>query len=246
MYTALQNAFSDGKDVWDILRVIDRSTDVIDGAEDIVQLAAGTWSYGQDLTGAVFHRGTEFSGLMSKLVGELPFPVPTGAGTRNFFGVVDDAAGWASKAAPFLDDVAPFVGRALPGLDLVFGGGQLIEGIQSGDTFSAVTGGASAFGGGLMLAGGAMSATGVGAVIGGPIAAAGAIISGGAALADIGKLVYDNWDAISATASDAWDATTDVVGDTAGAVADTAGDVIDSVSDGISDAVDGLADALPW
>ncbi|ATG50672.1 hypothetical protein CFK38_03415 [Brachybacterium vulturis] len=246
VYNTLQNAFSNGKDVWDTLRVIDRSTDLIDGAEDIFQLAAGTWKYGQDITGVVFNRGTEFSGLVSKLVGELPFPVPTGAGTRNFFGFVDDAAGWASKAAPFLDDVAPFVGKALPGLDVVFGGAQMIEGIQSGDTFSAITGGASALGGGLMLAGGAMSATGVGAVIGGPLVAAGAIISGGAALADVGRMVYDNWDSISATASDAWNATTDFVGDTAGAVADTAGDVVDSVSDGISDAVDGLADAMPW
>src|SRR5699024_7406254 len=93
---------------------------------------------------------------------------------------------------------------------------------------------------------GALSATGIGAVVGGPIAAAGAIISGGAALADVGKMVYDNWDSISATAADAWNATTDFVSDTAGAVADTAGDVVDAVSDGFSDAVDGLADALPW
>src|SRR5699024_11480163 len=50
---------------------------------------------------------------------------------------------------------------------------SMIEGIQSGDTFSAITGGAGALGGGLMIAGGALSATGIGAVVGGPIAAAG-------------------------------------------------------------------------
>lgn len=147
---------------------------------------------------------------------------------------------------PFLSNAAPWVGKALPGVDVVFGGAQMISGISSGDTFSAITGGAGALGGGLMLAGGAMSATGVGAVIGGPLVAAGAVIAGGAALADLGRTVYENWDTISATASDAWNATTDFVGDTAGDLAEGVTNVVDTVSDGISDAVDGLADALPW
>lgn len=246
VFNTLQKAFSSSKRVWDIMRVIDRSTDFIQGAEDIFQLAAGTWKYGKDITDSVFSVGSEFSGLAKKLIGQLPFNVPTGIGNTNFFGWVDDAAGKLSEVAPFLDDVAPFLGKALPALDVVTGGWQMIDGIKNGDTFSAITGGASAVGGGLMLAGGALSATGVGAVIGGPLVAAGAIISGGAALADVGKLVYDNWDTISSTAADAWGATTDFVGDTAGAVSEGVGNVVDSVSDGISGAVDGLADALPW
>ena len=246
VFNTLQTAFARGKKVWDLARIIDRSTDFIGGAEDIFQLAAGTWKYGKDITESAFSAGTEYSGLVKKMIGELPFNVPTGLGNKNFFGWVDDAAGKLSKVAPFIDDVAPFVGKALPGIDVVTGGWQMIDGIKNGDTFSAVTGGASALGGGLMLAGGAMSATGVGAIVGGPLVAAGAVISGGAALADVGKMVYDNWPAISSTASDAWNATTDFVGDTAGAVSEGVGNVVDSVGDGISGAVDGLADALPW
>lgn len=246
VFNTLQTAFTRGKKVWDLARIIDRSTDFIGGAEDIFQLAAGTWKYGKDITESAFSAGTEYSGLVKKMIGELPFNVPTGLGNKNFFGWVDDAAGKLSKVAPFLDDVAPFVGKALPGIDVVTGGWQMIDGIKNGDTFSAVTGGASALGGGLMLAGGAMSATGVGAIVGGPLVAAGAVISGGAALADVGKMVYDNWPTISSTASDAWNATTDFVGDTAGAVSEGVGNVVDSVGDGISGAVDGLADALPW
>ncbi|MGP9744911.1 hypothetical protein [Brachybacterium sp. AOP29-B2-41] len=246
VFNKLQKAFSSGKKVWDIMRVIDRSTDFIKGAEDIFQLAAGTWKYGKDITDSVYGVGSEFSGLAKKLIGQLPFNVPTGLGNKNLFGWVDDAAGKLSKVAPFLDDVAPYLGKALPALDVFTGGLQMIQGIKSGDTFSAITGGASAVGGGLMLAGGALSATGVGAVIGGPLVAAGAIISGGAALADVGKMVYDNWDTISSTATDAWNSTTDFVGDTAGAVSEGVGNVVDSVSDGVSNAVDGLADALPW
>lgn len=246
VFNKIQTAFTRGKKVWDLARIIDRSTDFIGGAENIVQLAAGTWKYGKDITESAFSAGTEYSGLVKKMVGELPFNVPTGLGNKNFFGWVDDAAGKLSKAAPFLDDLAPIVGKALPGIDVVTGGLQLADGITNGDTYSAITGGASALGGGLMLAGGAMSATGVGAIVGGPLAAAGAVISGGAALADVGRMVHDNWPAISSTASDAWGATTDFVGDTAGAVSEGVGNLADSVGDGISGAVDGLADALPW
>lgn len=244
IYNDFQGLWNNGRKIWELTNIVRDSTRFIDNAEDIFQLAAGTWQYGQRVTQSIFSVNHEFSGLADEIAKGLG--VPTGIGNTKFFGWVDDAAKWAGEAAPFLGKAAPFLGKALPGVDVVFGGAQMIEGIQSGDTFSAITGGASALGGGLMLAGGALSATGVGAVIGGPLAAAGAIISGGAALADVGRMVYENWDSISSTASDAWNATTDFVGDTAGTVADTATDVVDSVSDGVSDAVDGLADAMPW
>lgn len=244
IYNDLQGLWNNGKKIWDLANIVRDSTRFINNSEDIFQLAAGTWKYGQEITKNIFNVGQEFSGLADEIAKQLG--VPTGFGNSKFFGWADDAAKWAGEAAPFLGKAAPYLGKALPAADVFFGGKQMIEGIQSGDTFGAVTGGASALGGGLMIAGGAMSATGVGAVIGGPIAAAGAVISGGAALADLGRSVYENWDSISSTASDAWNATTDFVGDTAGAVADTATDVVDSVSDGVSDAVDGLADAMPW
>lgn len=233
VYNKLQGLWSKGKKIWDLANIVRDHAKFLNNAEDIFQLAAGTWSYGQEITKNIFSKGDEFSSLAAKIAGQLG--IPTGIGNTKFFGWVDDAAKWVGESAPFLTDLAPKLGKALPALDVIFGGKQMIEGINSGDTFSAVTGGASALGGTLMLAGGAMSATGVGAVIGGPLAAAGAVISGGAALADVGKMVYDNWDSISSTASDAWDGAKDV-----------AGDVGSAIADGASNAWDGLSNAFSW
>lgn len=231
VYNTLQGLFSRGKKAWELTGLVRDWQRIIGGAEDIFQLTAGTWHYGREMVGEVFGGGKEYSGLVSKLLGKLG--VPTGFGPKSFFGWVDNLATTAGDAMPFLRSAAPWVGRALPALDVVFGGKQLIDGIQSGDTFSAVTGGANALGGGLMLAGGLLSATGVGAVVGGPLAAAGAIISGGAALADLGKLVHDNWDSISSTASQAWETTTGAIGDG-----------LDAVGGAISDGWDGLTGAF--
>lgn len=238
VYNTLQGLFSKGKKAWDLVGLVRTWERFIGGAEDIFQLTAGTWHYGRDIVDKAFGVGKEYSGLVSKLLGKLG--VPTGFGTASFFGWVDNLAGRAGDAMPFLASAAPWVGRALPALDVVFGGKQLIDGIQSGDTFSAVTGGANALGGGLMLAGGLLSTTGVGAVVGGPLAAAGAIISGGAAIADLGKMVYDNWDSISSAASQAWETTTGAIGDGLDAV----GDGLDAVGGAISDGWDGLTGAF--
>lgn len=233
VYNKLQGLWGKGKKIWDLGNIVRDWSNFIGASEDIFDLAARTWGYGQEITKNIFSKGDEFSSLASKLLGKLG--VPTGLGNAKFFGWVDDAAKWVGESAPFLTDLAPKLGKALPAIDVIFGGKQMYDGIQSGDTFSAVTGGASALGGGLMLAGGALSATGVGAVVGGPLAAAGAIISGGAAVADVGKMVYDNWDSISSTASDVWNGASDFVGD-----------VGSTVSDGISNAWDGLSNAFSW
>ena len=203
VYNTLQNAFAKAKKVWDTVTDVRTMTRFLNGADNIVELLGGTWMYGKKMTEAAFATSKEYSGLAAKLLGKLG--VPTGFGTKKFFGWVDDVAGWAGEAMPFLSKAAPWVGKALPALDVGFGLKQMVYGINSGDTYSAITGGANALGGGLMLAGGALSTTGVGAVVGGPMVAAGAVISGGAALADVGKMVYDNWPAITETASNAWD-----------------------------------------
>lgn len=209
IYNDGQSLFSKGKKIWDLVQLGDRALDLLRETENMAQLAGLLKGYGDEVAKAIFGSGDEFGKLAQKLLGGLT-EIPTGFGTSNFFGWADDAIG---KVAPFMTDLAPWAGKALPALDIVFGGTQLIDGINSGDTFSAITGGASALGGGLMLAGGALSATGVGAVIGGPLATAGAIISGGAAVADIGRAVYDNWDTISSTASDVWNGAGDLISD---------------------------------
>lgn len=251
LWSGAQGLFSTGHDIWKAANIIRDSTRFINGAEDIFQLAGGTWAYGQRMTSAFFNGNNAFSSLATTLAGKLN--IPSGVGTRNFFGWVDNAAGWVGQKAPFLTDLAPQIARRLPALDVVFGGAQMVEGIREGDTFSAVTGGASMVGGGLMLAGGAMSATGVGAVVGAPLFVAGAVISGGAALADLGRTVYENWDTISETASDAWNwagdqvgSATDWAGDQWDSATDWAGDKASDIAEGASNLWDGVSDAFSW
>lgn len=251
LWSGAQGIFSTGHDIWRAANIIRDSTRFISGAQDIFQFTGGTWAYGQRMTSTFSNANTAFSGLATRLAGEVG--IPSGAGTRNFFGWVDNAAGWVGQRAPFLADLAPQIARRLPALDVVFGGAQMINGIREGDTFSAVTGGAGMVGGGLMLAGGAMSATGVGAVVGAPLFVAGAVISGGAALADLGRTVYENWDTISETASDAWNWAgdtmsdgLDTVADGVDAATDWAGDRASDIAEGASNLWDGVSDVFSW
>ncbi len=235
LYNKVQGAFSKGKKAWDLLEIANRFRKGIDAVDDPLLKLMGTIPYGAEVSDKVFSSAKEYGTLAQKIAGH--FGVPTGIGTKNFFGWADKLA---SKAG-FLTKAAPFVGKALPGIDVVTGGWQMIDSINKGDTFHAVTGGASALGGGLMLAGGALSATGVGAVVGGPLAAAGAVISGGAAVADLGKFVYDEWgDDIAAGAGKAWDAVSDTTSHVVDAVGDTASDVGGAIADGVSGAWHGV------
>lgn len=232
LYNAAQGAFTKGKKAWDVVNLLHRGMDAIDGVSDPLVRLMGLDHLGGKLAENVFTKpGEAFGKLTSTLLGKLNFP--TGFGKTNFFGFVDDLA----AKAPFLTKAAPFLGKALPVLDVGFGIKNAIDGFSSGDTFKGVTGTASAVGGGLMLAGGALSATGVGAVVGGPLLAAGAVISGGAAIADLGKAAYDNWPAISATASDAWNGASDLAGKAGDAIAEGASNLGGKVADGLSGAL---------
>lgn len=233
-YNKLQGLFSKSKKAWDLISDVRTWGRFLGGAEDVFQFAAGTWRYGQEITSKVLSTGKEYSGLASRLLGKLG--LPTGFGPKNFFGWIDSGVGKIAEKVPFLTKAAPWLGKALPGIDIAFGGYQMIDSIGKGDTFHAITGGAQALGGSLMLAGGLMSTTGVGAIVGGPLAAAGAVITAGAALADVGKMVYDNWDSISETAGQVWDATTSAVGNAADAVGDFASDAGEAIGDGLSNA----------
>lgn len=239
LYNDLQGLFSKGKKVWDIMKIIRRSTDFIGSAEDMFQFAAGTWKYGRDIVDNVFGTGKEFSRLASTIAGKLG--LPTGFGPKGFFSWVDNAVGALSGKMPFLTKVAPFLGKALPVVDIGFGGWNLYEGIRDGDTVQAITGGASVLGGGLMVAGGAISASGVGAIVGGPMVAAGAIISGASALT---TLVHDNWPAISETAGQAWNWVSDTAGSAWESTTSAISDGLDTVTDTISEGWDNLTGAF--
>lgn len=210
LYNKVQSLFTKGKKVWDLVGIVSRAVPAIAGATDPLVKLMGYGEYGRMIAANVFNEGKEFGKIVEKLMGKTF--IPSGFLTKSPWSGVDDLVKGLSKAAPFLDTITPWIGKAAPGLDIVFGGMQAIEGFSSGDTFHGVTGTVSAVGGGLMLAGGALSATGVGAVIGGPMAAIGAGLSLGAAAADLGKMAYDNWPQISATAGQVWDGASDLVG----------------------------------
>lgn len=216
VYNKLQGLFNKGKKAWDFINMLRKGADI------------------GDLLKKAFDPGKAFSGLAGKLAGMLG--IPTGFGNKNFFGWVDDLAAKSS----FLTKAAPMLGKALPVVDVLFGGHQMIDSIKNGDTFHAITGGAQALGGGLMIAGGALSSTGVGAVVGGPLLAAGAVVSGAGALADVGKMAYDNWDSISSTASNVWNGAGDMVSGAASTVADVASDAGNAIADGVSGAWDAV------
>lgn len=217
LYAKVQGLFQKGKKIWDI------AGDMMKHGE-LDKLSTA-------IAGRVFGNGKEFSDFAKGIAGKLG--IPQGFGNKNFFNFLDGVA----EKVPFLSKAAPWVGKALPGIDIVFGGKQLIESIGKGDTFHAVTGGAQTVGGALMLAGGAMSATGVGAVAGAPIAAVGAVISGGAALADLGKLAYDHRPEIGQFAHTAWNTTTSAVGHASEAVGSLVHSTVSNVSDSVSSAV---------
>ncbi|WP_420808021.1 hypothetical protein [Brachybacterium endophyticum] len=234
IYNKMQTVFSKSKKAFDLLKDVYRGSHALDAIKDPITALMAAGMYGKSITSKVFSSTKEYGVLAQKIAGQLH--LPTGFGNKNFFGWADDLAG----KVPFLTKAAPFVGKALPGIDVLTGGYQMVSSIKSGDTFHAVTGGASALGGGLMLAGGAMSATGVGAVIGGPIAATGAVIAGGAAVADLGKLAWDHRQEIAEGLGNAKDWAVDTGKDIASGAADVASDVGDSIADGVSGAWHGV------
>lgn len=249
VFNKFQKVWSTGKKAWDTLKLVDGFQELLRRGEDVFDFVGITNGFKPHFLKNAFSGSTEMSGLVGKILGNTPFlkdlNLPTGIGNVKFFGWVDDLA---SKSS-FLTKAAPWVGKALPVADMFFGGKQMVEGIQNGDTFSAVTGGANALGGTLMLAGGALSATGVGAAIGGPLLAAGTVISAGSAVADLAKWGWDNRAQIGETFSNAKDAVVDFASDPVGSVKDAAGavgDAIGTAGDVLSDIGGGLKNAFGW
>lgn len=238
LYAKLQGLFNKGKKVWDIAKQYGNFFTGMNLAENLHDVVKAEEAFRKGIADTIFKPGKEFAEFAKGLAGKLG--IPQGFGPKNFFEGLDEALQNSKRlatVAPFLAKAAPWVGRAIPGLDIGFGLHQAITSYQKGDMFHTATSGTTALGGTMMLAGAAMSATGIGAVAGAPIAAAGAVIVAGAAVADVGKMVVDDWPQIQETAGKVWDGAKDF--------ASTALDgTKDIVSTGYNTAKDALTDGV--
>ncbi|MDO5663010.1 MAG: hypothetical protein Q4G40_09965 [Brachybacterium sp.] len=256
-YSGIQAVFTRGKKVWDTIAAFSQVNKNFWGsftaawdARRFGFLPSGSVfmdhlrRMGAPFSDLAFDAGREYSRMATKFANQLN--IPSGFGTKNFFGHLDDLASRSS----FLRTVAPVVGKALPVVDIVTGGMQFADGIRNGDTFDQVVGGVSMTGGALMLAGGALSATGIGAVVGGPLMVVGGVLSLGAAGANLGRYIHDNWSDISSRASDAWNATTSAVSTVGNKLVDAGSTVVNAAGEGLSNIGDaitgGLKNAFSW
>lgn len=229
IYAKAQGLFNKGKKIWDLAKVFGTGWDMLKSSQDVFDLVLTRMTFNKGIADAIFKPGQEFGEMAKGILGKIG--VPQGFGKTNIYGWADNLI---DRVAPFMKGAGPWIGKALPAVDIVFGGMQLYNSLQKGDTFHAWTGGAQALGGTMMLAGAAMSATGVGAVAGGPIALAGAVISGGAAIADLGKLAVDNWPQIQEAGGKAWN----WAAENGGKALDTAGDALGDAASAAGDALD--------
>lgn len=173
--------------------------------------------------------GGGWQGAAQKLLGKLGIPTSIG----NFEPL---------KVLNRLDDVAPWLktagrglGKALPFLDVAFGIDKIVNADNWYDRSSGIL---STIGGGLMIA---APFTGPFAPVVGAIGAGASLISAGM---DLGKLVYENWDGITSTVSNAAGAVTSFVGDTASAVSEGIGNAVGAVGDGLSDVGSAVGDGI--
>ena len=139
-----------------------------------------------------------------------------------------------NDVAPWMKGVGKYAGRFLPGVDIISGGYQLFT---ADDTFAKVTGGASALSGALMLA---APFTGPAAPV---VAGVGAAIGAGAAIADLGKMAWDNREAIGnavSTGVQAVGSAASAAGEAIGNGAKAVGNAMGNAAGAVSDFVGGL------
>ncbi|HLQ80823.1 MAG TPA: hypothetical protein VK122_06995 [Brachybacterium sp.] len=174
--------------------------------------------------------GEEYSSIAKHLVGKLGLPGELGK-WDPLKAILDDGKfpSWLDDAAPKLAKAGKLGGKLIPGLDIVLGAQQML----TGDTaFDKVSGGLSAVGGGLVLA---APLFGPAAPIVAGVGAAAGLVSVGM---DLGKLVWDNREAIGDFIGDVGDGVSNV----AGAVSDVASNAAESIGNGLESAGNAIQD----
>lgn len=182
--------------------------------------------------GNAVNKGKEYSELAKKALGKLGLPGEIG----NWDPLqkhLDEGKfpKWLAANAPDLAKLGKIGGKILPGADILLGANQMINGET---TFDKVSGGLAAVGGGLVLA---APLFGPAAPIVAGVGAAAGVVSIGM---DLGKMAWENREAIGNAAS----AVADGVSDAASSAAESIGDGAEAVGDAVSNVGGKIGDAL--
>lgn len=176
--------------------------------------------------------GEEYSSLAKKALSKLGLPGEIG----NWDPLKKYLDGgkfpkWLDEVAPKAAKLGKIGGKLLPGADILLGANQMINGET---TFDKVSGGLSAVGGGLVLA---APLFGPAAPVVAGIGAAAGVVSIGM---DLGKMAWDNREAIGNAAS----AVAGGISDAASSAGEAIGDGVEAVGDAVSDVGGKIGSAL--
>jgi hypothetical protein len=187
----------------------------------------GLWK--QSYLDELFKGGKGWQAGAEKLLGKLGIPTSIGNfEPLKYLNKLDDVAPWLKTAGRGL-------GKALPFLDVGLG----VHRIATSDNWYDRSSGILQTAGGALLI--AAPFTGPAAPIVGAIGAGLGLVSAGM---DLGKMVYENWDGITSTVSDAASSVGNFAVDTASTVSDAVGSAVDTVSDGVSNAASAISDGI--
>lgn len=182
--------------------------------------------------GKALNKGEEYSALAKKALGKLGLPGEIG----NWDPLkkhLDEGKfpKWFAKNAPDLAKFGKIGGKILPGADILLGANQMINGET---TFDKVSGGLAAVGGGMVLA---APLFGPAAPIVAGVGAAAGVVSIGM---DLGKMAWENREAIGNFASDVAGGVSDVASN----AAETIGNGVEAAGGAVKDVGGKIGDAL--
>ncbi|MGP9538886.1 hypothetical protein ACT3SP_12800 [Brachybacterium sp. AOP43-C2-M15] len=228
----LKDLISKGQGVYKgIKSLVDYMRRIPSAADEFADLARrglqGLWK--QSYLDELFKGGKGWQAGAEKLLGKLGIPTSIGnVEPLKFLNKLDDVAPWLKTAGKG-------IGKALPFLDVGLGVHQIATADNWYDRSSGIL---STAGGALLIA---APFTGPAAPVVGAIGAGLSLVSAGM---DLGKLVYENWDGITSTVSNAASNVVDFAADTASTVSDAVGNAAETVSDGLSNAASAVSDGL--
>ncbi|MDN5599308.1 MAG: WXG100 family type VII secretion target [Brachybacterium sp.] len=188
--------------------------------------------------GKALNRGEEYSSIAKKLLDKAG--LPDSLGNWDPLKKLDTGKfpSWLDNAAPKLGMLGKLGGKAIPGLDIGLGVHQMMN---ADNTFDKVSGGLSAVSGGLVLA---APLFGPAAPIVAGVGVAAGVVSIGM---DLGKMAWENREAIADFAGDVGEGISNVAGgaaDAASNAAESIGNGLESAGDAVSDAAGNVGDAI--
>lgn len=193
--------------------------------------------YKQDLVKGLkkgLNFGEEYSAIAKRLLSEAGLPDSLGNWDPLKKGLDQGKfPSWLADSAPKLAKLGKLGGKLIPGLDIGLGVHQMLNGET---TFDKVSGGLSAVGGGLVLA---APLFGPAAPIVAGIGVAAGVVSIGM---DLGKMAWENREAIADFAGDVGEGISNVASDVASGVSDAASNAAESIGDGVESAGETIKD----